>query len=55
MSVCPACKRSLAQQASICLKCGVDLRPSPVLLFLTLGSVFVAGAAAWMSVPGHLL
>ena len=49
MSICPACKRQLPEGATVCLKCGADLRRGPILWFLTFGSVLVAAASVWMN------
>ena len=47
---CTRCRRIVDAQADICLKCGADLRPSKVLLFLAIASAALAVGAVWMSV-----
>ena len=49
MSSCRSCRREVAADATICLKCGADLRPSKVLWFLVIGSVLLAATTTWMS------
>jgi len=49
MSVCPSCKRGVPERSPVCLKCGADLRPSPLLWLLAIGSVLVAAGSLWVS------
>ena len=47
---CPSCHRQVAEAATVCIKCGADLRPSKVLWLLTAGSIAVALTAATIEV-----
>ena len=47
METCSSCHKMLPRGATVCLKCGADLRPSWTLRFLAIGSVLLVAATLW--------